>query len=126
MNTGLAVVAGLVAGVAVTYIVVTAARKTRISVTSINPGTPPQVDAFQSGVVKMTNVTLTHVNPNSNPPLYHAVLTYSDGSTNSNAVLTIGDISNLTQIGVPIFDNIDNADQIPPGDKVYFPAAATA
>lgn len=126
MGTGSGVILGIIAGATATVLVVAALKRGNIIISSLRPLTPPQDNAFQSGVVKMTNVSLIHVNSNVDPALYHAVLSYSDGSINPNAVITITDIENLIQIGVPVFNNLDNPSQIPTNDKIVFGLAASA
>ena len=71
-------------------------------------------------------MTITSVNANVSPALYHATLTYSSGSTNPNAVLYITDIENLVQIGVPVVNNISNPTDIPSTDQIVFSSFSTA
>lgn len=123
MNSTAAAVIGVILGVGATVAIVATVRKAKINVTILNPLSPPSDNSFQSGVIQLTNVSITHVNSNASPALYHATLTYSDGTVNTNAVLFITDIENLVQIGVVVSNNIDNPGDIPSSDLPVFAAA---
>lgn len=118
MGTGAGVIIGAIVGAVAAVAVVSIMKKGKIDVVTLAPLPPGQQAVFQSGVVQLSKVTLTHVNAAVSPALYHAILAYSDGTTNSGAVLYSSNINDLVSLGIPVIDNIDNPQDIPQNDRL--------